>query len=84
MYATPCRYIGILNVYQMASKSEDCDMYVPVTMRKNQCLTDGVKHSISSNVHTFTYLELPVKFLTMYKLFSVIKPTKCRHNIIII
>ena len=85
MYVTPCRDIGILTVHQMASKSEGCDMYVPVSMRMNQCLTDGVKHSIYLNVHTFTYLELSIKFLTKYyNLFSIIKPTKYRHNIIII
>jgi len=83
-YVTPCRDIGILTVHQMASKSEGCDMYVPVTVRMNQCLTDDVKHSIYSNVHTFTYLELSIKFLTNYcNLFSIIKPTKYRHNIII-
>jgi len=38
IYANPCSDIGILSVYQMASKSEGCDMYVPVTMRKNHCL----------------------------------------------
>jgi hypothetical protein len=36
MKATHCRDISILNGYQMASKSEGCDMYVLLTTRKNQ------------------------------------------------